>query len=681
VQLFLLGFLILFLELTLIRYLPGSIWNLGYFPNLVLLAVFLGMSLGFVFHQYATPSRSALIFQAAPFALLALVAFVYYWRPVVPGFERWAGDIGGELYFTSTPKRTAAASDTLVFGFCFAAILLVFAAISQRMAKLFREFAPLRAYTLDILGSCGGIVSFMLASWLQLPAFVWFVALVPLFVLAAEATPRRFLLIVPLGLVAALAWHQDTRLTNYPAYDGPRESRWSPYQKLELARTLVARPLILANGISHQDIYSPAEIATSFYSVPYAVRNGEADRPPYRNVLVIGAGSGNDVAAALRAGAEHVDALEIDPVIAELGERYNPSGPYRDPRVSVIVDDGRAFMTRTKRRYDLVVFALTDSLVKVSSMAQLRLENYLFTKEAIARAYELLTDKGDVVLYNYYRQAWLNEKLQGAVHAATGKFAEIIYRKGDFHMFRVGRLSPAGVDSPSAEAKVDVAVDDWPFPYLRVRHIPALYAKAMAIVAAGIALLMLFLHRVGRKEDGTPLASLRTKLVFVLLGAAFLLLETKSVVQFSLLFGTTWLNSSLVFLAVLLLVLAANWTAVLFKKPKALPVLYALLIGSCLVSLVLPLARLLNLESGFLRFVLASLLTFLPIYFANLMFSVTFADQAVPEHVFGWNLMGAALGGVLEYSSMAFGYAALALIVAGCYAAVVALLWGSDAAT
>ena len=33
VRLFLCGFLILFLELVLIRYLAGNIWNLGYFPN------------------------------------------------------------------------------------------------------------------------------------------------------------------------------------------------------------------------------------------------------------------------------------------------------------------------------------------------------------------------------------------------------------------------------------------------------------------------------------------------------------------------------------------------------------------------------------------------------------------------------------------------------------------------
>ena len=105
-----------------------------------------------------------------------------------------------------------------------------------------------------------------------------------------------------------------------------------------------------------------------------------------------------------------------------------------------------------------------------------------------------------------------------------------------------------------------------------------------------------------------------------------------------------------------------------------MPFVYAAVIASCLVSFVWPLGRLLAVESAPARFVLASLMTFAPIFFANLVFSVNFSDQFVPEHLFGWNLIGATLGGVLEYSSMYFGYAFLALVVAVTYAIVVALL-------
>src|SRR3954471_6679641 len=103
VQLFFLGFLTLFLELALIRYLPGTIWNLGYFPNLVLLAVFFGMGIGFVFHERIAAARSAKVFEGAAFVLFGLIAFARFCHPRVPGFSTWSGDVGGELFFTFTP--------------------------------------------------------------------------------------------------------------------------------------------------------------------------------------------------------------------------------------------------------------------------------------------------------------------------------------------------------------------------------------------------------------------------------------------------------------------------------------------------------------------------------------------------------------------------------------------------
>jgi hypothetical protein len=107
----------------------------------------------------------------------------------------------------------------------------------------------------------------------------------------------------------------------------------------------------------------------------------------------------------------------------------------------------------------------------------------------------------------------------------------------------------------------------------------------------------------------------------LLVGIAFLLLETKSVIQFSLLFGTTWINSSLVFLGVLALVLAANWTAVLLRSSRrALWFAYLLLMAFCILGLIYPLSNLLYLENRILRFIAATLLTFSPIFFATTTF-------------------------------------------------------------
>ena len=440
-RLFLLGFLTLFLELVLIRYLAGNVWNLGYFPNLVLLGVFVGMGFGFLLHQYVPEQRSGRLFLGAALALLLLVLFVEVLKPTFPGFGNFGAEIGGEVYFTITPKEGGTGS-YLMFGFWFAAVVIIFACISQRTAKLFGRLQPLHAYTLDIAGSVCGILIFMLLSWLQLPAYLWFAMAFPLFSAAMERRSWRARLIpaVPFALIVIVAYGQDTHLMSSPTYRGEMEVRWSPYQKIEYVNSPQS-PIskhIFVNGIAHQAMLEPGQIKEEIYQGPHAARL-EAGLEPYRRVLIIGAGAGNDVAAALDNGAEHVDAVEIDPVIAELGRRHHPARPYSDPRVNTIVDDGRAFMTRTKSRYDLIVFALTDSLVKVSSMAQLRLENYIFTEDSIRQAYDLLEEGGDLVLYNDYRRGWLIEKYQRMIHSATGKYPVSLYKKLTSVTFLVGR--------------------------------------------------------------------------------------------------------------------------------------------------------------------------------------------------------------------------------------------------
>ena len=137
-------------------------------------------------------------------------------------------------------------------------------------------------------------------------------------------------------------------------------------------------------------------------------------------MLIVGAGSGSDVAIALDRGAKHVDAVEIDPAIQRIGVEQHPDHPYDDPRVTRIVNDGRAFLRTTDKQYDLVVFALPDSLTLVSTAANIRLESFLFTEQAFASVRDHLKPGGIFVLYNYYREPWLVAKLQGMLTDAFG---------------------------------------------------------------------------------------------------------------------------------------------------------------------------------------------------------------------------------------------------------------------
>ncbi|HEY7161889.1 MAG TPA: spermidine synthase, partial [Acidobacteriota bacterium] len=452
-------------------------------------------------------------------------------------------------------------------------------------------------------------------------------------------------------------------------FEGTQVVKWSPYQKVEYIHGPSVSKRIFVNGLEHQLLLSENRLMQSFYRVPYDERATHPHDPPYQKVLIIGAGSGNDVAMALLQNAKQVDAVEIDPVIAQVGKNYHSLQPYSDPRVHLIIDDGRSYLNNTHERYDLIIFALTDSLIKVSSLSQLRLENYLFTEESVRKAYSVLTDHGSLYFYNYYRFPWIMEKLQTMIFHATGKFPHTIATKGDFAMYGVNRYY-RGANVVSIQSGIEPPTDNWPFLYLEKRTIPALYRNMILIMFTAVALLALLLQKLGsRFSDERQMQTAWLKAAFMLMGIAFLLLETKSVIQFSLLFGTTWLNNSLVFIAILLLVLAANGTAQLIKDARILWIVYVLLIASSLITVFYPLGNLLQLESKVLRFIFASLITFAPIYFANLIFSLTFRDQPAAEILFGWNLIGATLGGLLEYTSMALGYSALAIIVAFCYSA------------
>ena len=170
------------------------------------------------------------------------------------------------------------------------------------------------------------------------------------------------------------------------------------------------------NGIPHQGMWPIDRSLDPFYEQVYRW----FPERTFDNVLIVGAGSGTDVAVALAHGAGHVDAVEIDPKIQEIGVRDHPNRPYDDPRVTRINDDGRAFIRRSTDQYDLVVFALPDSLTLVSTSANLRLESFLFTSEAFDEVRDRLTPDGIFVLYNFYREDWLPQKIAAMLDGSFG---------------------------------------------------------------------------------------------------------------------------------------------------------------------------------------------------------------------------------------------------------------------
>jgi SAM-dependent methyltransferase len=439
---------------------------------------------------------------------------------------------------------------------------------------------------------------------------------------------------------------------------------WSPYYKVQVVPVPDARGTydIAVNGIPHQSIQSVAvrKAGSPEYFRPYErLASKRLD-----DVLIVGAGTGSDVAIALSEGAKHVVAVEIDPRLQQLGAQLHADEPYQDPRVEVHIDDGRAFLEQTHDKYDVILFALPDSLTLVQGQSSLRLESYLFTQEAMASARAHLKPTGVFSMYNYYRESWLVERLESTLNAAYGHAPCIdsVGQVGHLAVLTTGLEqasaqcadgTPATI-SPSAPSPTH---DDYPFLYLRDRGIPSFYLLAIALILAASTLLI--------RVAGGPIRVMGSYVDLFFMGAAFLLLETKGVVQFALLFGTTWFVNALVFTGILLSVLAAIEVTRRIPLPRP-QVLYAVLLPLVLASLVIPADALLGLDPN-LRFLGAIALWFTPIFVANLIFAQRFESVGASNIAFGANLLGAMVGGVLEYASLVTGYQLLAIAVAILY--------------
>ncbi len=436
---------------------------------------------------------------------------------------------------------------------------------------------------------------------------------------------------------------------------------WSPYYKVLTGDRIVGGvPLtdISVNGVPHQ-IMRAAETRLREepqYGLPYE----RTPDNPLGNVLIIGAGSGSDVAIALSKGAQHIDAVDIDPRIMELGVEKNPDGAYNDPRVTRYVNDGRAFLQTTDQKYDLILFALPDSLALVTGASQIRLESFLFTEEALQSARDHLTPDGAFAMYNYYREDWLIDRLAGTAAAAFGHEPCVDKAYGSQAVVTAALdESNQSCATPYAASGpvIAPATDDRPFLYYQGGAIPAIYLWTLA----GILLISV----IGVRILGGPFRAMRPYADLFFMGAAFLLLETKNIATFALLFGTTWVVNALVFAGVLVIVLAAVETTRRFRTPP-LPIVFAGIAVSLAVSYLVQPDWLLSMP--FVpRLVVAILLAFIPIYLANVAFSKRFAASDDSRSAFGLNLLGAMLGGCLEYAALLTGYRNLLILVAVLY--------------
>ena len=722
-ELFAISFIILFLELAAIRWFPAHVLYLTFFTNVVLLAAFLGMSVGCLAasHRRNYVRWTPLLLVVAQAAALAveLSSFIKF---VDVGNQPSPQQIYfGTEYHSQDLSRYAIPVEVLC-GFFFLIIALAFIGPGQELGRSLKQWPNrLKAYTLNIAGSLAGIVIFAVCSWLEVKAFWWF--------LLVAAGLSYFYFISPTHRFKRIAWGSLTGLLLLllvclaafaPRHSGQSTAQqlWSPYYRIDFEPADLS---LSVNLIYHQQMVSRNEKFPA-YALPHLL-NRDAGRPAFENVLIIGAGSGNDVSRALQWGAKHVDAVEIDPAIHRLGKAYHPDNPYGDQRVEIHLDDGRNFLRATDRKYDLIVYALVDSLVLHSGYSNIRLESFLFTRQAFEDVRRHLKPNGTFVIYNYFRQGWLAQRLKMGLDEVFGRDNSIVltlpYREviepekptfGDFTIFFAGsngelrnafalrprywlqngeapspaspngfqrqlqtqvnwsELTPGNVEQFGLATVLPIeglrtATDDWPFLYLRKPMIPTLSWRGMVIMGAlGLLLIVLFFPRPANNRAANGLLDLQ----LFFLGAGFMLIETKAVVTMALLFGGTWTVNSIVFIAVLVMILLANlWTFA--SKPTRLWPYYTGLLISLALNVIVPLDAFLGMNRG-IQVLGSCLLVFVPVFFAGVIFAASFKKSAQPDRAFGMNIAGAMMGGLAEYGSMALGFKYVVLIAIVFYA-------------
>ncbi|WP_232661797.1 methyltransferase domain-containing protein [Pseudonocardia sp. TRM90224] len=648
--------LMLFVELALIRWAGSNVVHLSYFSNFVLLGSFLGIGLGFLRagRAWHRPFYS-------PITLAALVLFVEAFPVTVD-----RGHDPTVIYFTSL--STTGPPTWVVLPIVFVAAAVVTAGPAELTGQCFAQLPRLTAYRFDLVGSLIGIVSFTALSFIGAPPVWWGVIVTLAFAVLLVPAPERIAVLVGVLLIGVPSALMVSALQLESTAEGVT---WSPYYKIKTTPwDWQGTPIvdISANGVPHQQAI-PAEARVRFepqYGLPYQRTPGNE----LRNVLIVGAGSGTDVAIALRNGAQHVDAVEIDPELLAIGRERHPDRPYADPRVDVHVDDGRAFLSRTDTKYDLILFALPDSLTLVQGASSLRLESYLFTEQAFASAREHLAPGGAFSMYNYYRETWLIERLANTASTVFGHRPCVDVVGGALGQAVItSGLAPADQTCAStwagpAPGTPDPATDQRPFLYLYGATIPSLYLVTIGLI------LLVSVVAVGVVGGGSY-RRMRPYADLFLLGAGFLLLQTKSIAGFALLFGTTWVVNAIVFAGVLLAVLAAVEVTRRFRTPP-LKTMYVVLFAGLLLSWLVPDAWLLAMPVP-LRALTAVVLAFLPVFAANVVFAKRFTDTEDGTAAFGANLLGAMVGGCLEYLALLVGFPGLLIVAALLYAGAFAL--------
>lgn len=670
-DIFLASFLCLFIELCLIRYHSCILPIFGYFKNLTLLSCFLGLGIGFCLN------KSTKNFLPLTVILISVQSVLLYSisnlmpTPHNPVVE----------YSTTMSILPVKTGFEIMYVFSFLTIIFTLTAatciaVGQITSSLMGKLNQLHAYGLNLAGSLIGIAFFTFLSSLSTSPIIWFsVVLITVFWLL-RGNYKYFFIIGMIALIPLCIEAIDT-----DTFLNKKLKIYSPYQLLiadvSATKNYFGEMHLTVSHNFHQTIIDlsnnrkiypndPIEevilTVKDYYNNPYSIV------PNPENVLIVGAGTGNDVAAAIRGGAKSIDAVEIDPEIAKLGKNFHPELPYSNPTVMLHITDARTYMKKCNKKYDLIVYGLLDSHGSLGSLTNVRLDSFVYTVEAFKEAKSLLKEKGIVSLSFQLMHPLQGTKIFKMLKAAFGQ-NPICLKTGENEHDSIGgttfligpglsetnirtRFNKSMKDYTSRYDKasnVEMSTDDWPFLYM-IKHAYPLTYLIMCVWFLFISIDMSkgFLKGFSFKFFDPE---------YFLLGAGFMLIETKGITELGLVFGNTWYVISIIIAAILFFAFSANLFVIKTNNSNYKIPYYLLLSILFLEGLFSISSKLTFLPYELLPY--AKLIILIcPLFFAGIIFSTKLKTREVSS-VFSSNLFGSMFGGFLEYHSMFSGYHSL----------------------
>lgn len=655
----------LFAELMIIRLHASYFQLFAYFKNVSLLSCFLGLGIG-----YARGSKRPLTTPVVLPLIAIEISLMSVLRQYLPWVSTYLQNPVPEQFAFGLQQTDEIHHIATAYGFMgvvFAFNTLCFVPLGHLTSRLMMRQQKLTSYSWNLVGSLLGILLFNLLSFLWAPPPVWILlaALMMLAFLHKHVTSLLPSASAAIALIALLG------VVFYPGQSGSVQvfDVYSPYQILTLEIDKSAPTVLKVNNVNFQRILDLREPSLQHhkylqkwadqYALPYHFK------PEPEDVLIVGSGTGNDVAAAIRHSAGEIDAVEIDPAILRIGQMLHPESPYQAANVNVVADDARAFIRHTDKQYDLIVYGLLDSHTLLSSASSVRLDSFVYTVEAFREARAKLKDDGMISVTFCVMRPELSHKLYLMLQDAFDGQPPIVYQSttSNAQTFLIGdnlsqqslpesyMLSEVSDALSGDDIQAEESTDDWPFFYMPVRKYPLSY-MVMILVLLIISLLFIF-RLVPRSSGGFSIPSF-------FLGAGFMLVETKGITELALVYGSTWIVTGAVIAAILIMGFIANLLTARIGSVRPW-IAYGLLLASLTAGLFLSSANLGHFAPWLARGIATVVLT-LPLLFSGFAFSSELGrSKSVAVAMFS-NLLGAMLGGFLEYNSMYFGFRSLYLI-------------------